>query len=459
MYELRNYQETAVQEALASPFRYEVFDMGLGKTLIMLDYLKRAGMKALVVAPMMVATRTWPQEIHKWTDFSHVLLHGPDKGDLYRQKADIKVINYDGVKWFYDQVVKYGSIDLRDRVLILDEPTAIKSHKSVRFKRLAPLRHFFRDTGIFNLGATPMPNGYQDLWSQYFMIDGGDALYRNYDDFEDEFFIRDKYNKYKVDLRPGADKIIQARVAPITSVLRAQDHLEMPESIFINVPVELPAGVRHQYNKFRDDYIMEFGRDLEHTLTADSAGIHSGKCRQVTQGAIYHEDGERDVKKRSYTPVHRAKLNALIQLLEEANGDPILCPIYFSFEYAEICSVMGYEVPLIAGGVPEWKKQQILDKWDKGEIPLLVVHPSSMSHGLNMQTGGHIIVWYGMPWSLEQYIQLNGRLIRPGQLNPVRIYFISAMDTADDRVALVLANKHATQEDFKLAFIRGFLRY
>lgn len=458
MYELRPYQKTAVEEALASPFRYEMFDMGLGKTLIMLDFLKRSGMKALVVAPISVATRTWPQEIRKWTDLSHVVLHGPDKGDLYRQRSDIKVINYDCIKWFYDQIVKYGSIDLRDRVLILDESTAIKSHKTTRFKRLAPIRHFFRDTGIFDLSAEPMPNGYQDLWTQYYMIDGGDALYRNYNDFEAEFFIRDKYNKYKVDLRPGADKIIQARVAPITSVLRAEDHVDMPDSLYMSIPVELPPGIRHQYNKFRDDYIMEFGANLEHTLIADSAGIHSGKCRQITQGALYHEGGEWTVKNRPYSTVHRAKLNALIQILEEANGEPILCPIYFSFEYTEICGVLGYEVPIIAGGVPEWKRQQILDKWDRREIPLLVVHPSSVSHGLNMQSGGHIIVWYGMPWSLEQYKQLNGRLIRFGQRNPVRVIFIRAVDTADDRVALVLENKNATQEDFRTALLTEFRR-
>lgn len=457
-YELRSYQERAVQEAMQAPYRYEAFDMGLGKTLIMLDFLKRTGMKALVMAPLLVATRTWPQEIRKWTDMSYTVLHGPDKGDLFRQKPDIKIINYDGAKWFYDQIVNHGSVDLKDRVLILDESTALKSPRTTRFKKVAPLRHFFRNTGVFCLSGEPMPNGYQDLWSQYYMIDGGDALYRTYEDYEAEFFIRNRYNKYDIQLRKGADLIIQKRVAPITSILRASDHLNMPESVFITVPVELPAGVRHQYNKFRDDYVTEFGKDLEYLLTADSAGVHSGKCRQLTQGAIYHDEGDQVVKKRSYTTVHRAKLNALIQLLEEANGSPVLCPIYFSFEYTEICAVMGYQVPIIAGGTPEREKQRTLDEWDKGNIPLLVVHPASVSHGLNMQTGGHIIVWYGMPWSLEQFNQLNGRLIRPGQRHPVRVYFISAVDTADDRVASVLENKNATQEDFKTAIVSEFLR-
>lgn len=453
MYELRNYQARAVEEAMASPFMYEAFDMGLGKTLIMLDFLKRTGLKALVMAPLLVATRTWPQEIRKWTDMSYTVLHGPDKGDLYRQKPDIKIINYDGAKWFYDQVAKYGSIDLKGRVLIMDESTALKSPKTTRFKRISPLRHFFKDTGIFCLSGEPMPNGYKDLWSQYFMIDGGNALYRTYGDFEDEFFIRDRYNKFDIRLRNGAAETIQKRVAPITSILRASDHLEMPESVFINVPVELPAAVRKQYNQFRDDYLMEFGNNDEHTLAADSAGVQSGKMRQITQGAVYHEDGDKSHKDRKYTTMHRAKLDALLLILEEAQRSPILCPIYFSFEYAEISEALGYAPPIIAGGTTDREKQRILDDWDAGEIPLLIVHPASVSHGLNMQTGGHIIVWYGRPWSLEQYNQLNGRLIRPGQKHPVRVMFISAVDTADDRVALVLANKSATQDDFKQAIL------
>ena len=264
MYTLRPYQETAVQEAVESPFRYEAFDMGLGKTLMMLDFLKRTGQKALVMAPLLVATRTWPQEIRKWTDMTYTVLHGTDKGDLYRQKSDIKIINFDGAKWFYDQIVKYGSIDLKDRVLIIDEATALKSHKSVRFKKVSPLRHFFKNNGIFCLSGEPMPNGYLDLWSQYFMIDGGDALYRTYQDYEDEFFIRNRYNKYDIRLRNGAMEIIQKRVAPITSILRASDHLTMPESVFIETKVELPPAARDMYNKFRDDYIVEFGKDLEY---------------------------------------------------------------------------------------------------------------------------------------------------------------------------------------------------
>lgn len=454
MYTLRSYQERAVLDAMHSPFRYMAFDMGLGKTLIMLDYLKRTGKKALVIAPLLVATRTWPHEIVKWTDFTFTVLHGEEKDELYHMTPDIKIISYDGIKWFYDMIVKHGPVDLKERVLILDEATAIKSPRSVRFKRLAPMRNFFKKTGVFCLSGEPMPNGYTDLWSQYFMIDGGHALYRTYQDFEDEFFIRNPYNRFDLKPRRSAIKTIQGRVAPITSVLRSHDHVDMPESVFIEVPVELPPKARQMYDEFKSEYVLEYGENLEHTLSADSAGVHSGKLRQLTQGALYHD--EPFTPNRGYTVIHEEKTKALLQLLEEANGKPILCPIYFSFEYKEICKALGRRPPLIAGGSSNHEKQQILNRWDRGDIPLLVVHPASVSHGLNMQTGGHIIVWYGRPWSLEQYNQLNGRLIRPGQKQSVRVYFISAVNTADDRVGKVLAMKDANQEDFKRAILEDF---
>ncbi len=452
---LRPYQERAVQEALENMIHYEAFDMGLGKTLIILEILRRAKMKALVVAPLLVATRTWPDEIKKWTSFSFTVLHGSDKDDLYKQKPDIKIINYDGIKWLHNKVEKHGSVDLKDRVLVLDESTAIKSPKSARFKYLARLRHFFKHNGIFCLSGEPMPNGYLDLWSQYYMLDGGQALYRTFNDYKAEFFIQNPYNRFDLKLRKNAAETIQRRVAPITSILRASDHLDMPEAVYIHVPIKLPPNVRQQYNQFRKDYLAQFGANAEYMVKADTAGVHSGKMHQVTQGAIYHDDGDLIVNNRSYTFIHSAKLQALAELLEEANGSPVLCPIYFSFEYTEIAGMLGYLPPAITGQTTSAEKQSILDKWDRGEIPLLIVQPRAVSHGLNMQTGGHIIIWYGRPWSLEQYNQLNGRLIRPGQKYPVRVYFISAEDTIDDKVAQVLMTKSATQEEFKQAILQG----
>lgn len=447
MYTLRPYQERAVQEAMADSYKYEAFDMGLGKTLITLDYLRRTGRKALVLAPLLVATRTWPQEIKKFTpDLTHVVLHGKDKGDLYRQKSDIKIINFDGLKWLYDQIAKYGSIDMKDRVLIIDEATCIKNPTSTRFRALKPMRHFFDNTGVFCLSGEPMPKGYMDIWSQYWMLDQGKALERSFSAYRKKYFYESGPPRWQVSLRDGAADAITKLIAPMTSILRAQDHLDMPESLFIEVPVELPKRVKEQYAVLKKEYLLEYGDDAELAVYADSAGVLSTKLRQLTQGALYGKD-------REYTVMHTAKLEALTRLVEEADGSPILCPIVFSFEATEIRRAFGYKVPLIAGGMSNREKQVILDDWDTGKLPLVLCQPASLSHGLNLQTGGHIIVWYGRPWSLELYNQLNGRLIRPGQKHPVRVYFISAQGTADDRVAKVLAEKGATQDAFKQAIL------
>ena len=450
MYTLRPYQERAVQEAIANSYMYEAFDMGLGKTLITLDYLRRTGLKAIVLAPLLVATRTWPQEIKKFTpELTHVVLHGKDKGDLYTQKSDIKIVNFDGLKWLYNQIAKYGSVDLKERVLIIDEATCIKNPTSMRFRALKPMRHFFANTGVFCLSGEPMPNGYKDIWSQYWMLDQGEALGRSFSAYRKKYFIESGPPQWRVSLKDGAADDIARLIAPMTSVLRAQDYLDMPETLFIEVPVDIPKRVKEQYAVFKKEYLLEYGEGLE--AYADSAGVLSTKLRQLTQGALYGKDKE-------YTVMHTAKLEALVRLVEEADGSPILCPIVFSFEATEIRRALGYKVPLIAGGTPEREKQAILDDWDAGKLPLVICQPASLSHGLNLQTGGHIIVWYGRPWSLEQYNQLNGRLIRPGQKHPVRVYFISAQGTADDRVAKVLAEKGATQDAFKQAIIDDLRR-
>lgn len=457
-YKLRGYQERAVQEAIDNPFMYEAFDMGLGKTLIMLDYLRRTGNRAVVVAPLLVAQRTWPQEIQKFTpELTYTVLHGRDKDDLYRQKPDIKIINYDGLKWFYNMIAKHGSVDLRGRVLILDESTQIKSPASVRFRALKPMRHFFAQTGAFCLSGEPMPNGYHDLWSQYFMLDHGKALGKNISEYRSRYFDSSGPPFWTMTLKPGADQEINRLVAPMTSVLKAEDHLEMPESYFIEVPVDLPRDVRTLYNSLKKDFIIKHGANLEHAITADSQGVLSGKLRQLVQGCMYSDGGEEEVGKRRYEVFHMEKIKAFLELYEQANGSPILCPIYFSFEYEELCKALKYRLPLIAGGTSLAEKEAILNQWDQGKVPVLVVHPQSVSHGLNMQTGGNKVIWMGRPWSLEHYKQLNGRLIRPGQTRAVTVHFISVQNSIDSRVASTLANKDATQSDFINAIMGEFL--
>lgn len=450
-YELEPYQERSVQMMMQNPFHYLAYEMGLGKTLIVLEYLRRTNQKALVVAPLLVAQRTWPNEIKKWGLFEgergSVVLHGKDKDLLMRADARVKVINYDGLKWMYNHIKNYGSNDLADRVLVIDEGTQIKSPSAVRFKVLKAAQHFFRK-GIFVLSGTPMPNGYIDLWSQYWMLDRGATLGRSFTEFKRRYFYESGPPRWVCELRPGAAEEIQRLIQPMTSVLRAEDHLTMPHVIQREVEVDLPTKVRKQYVNLQKEYVWE--HDLE-KWTVDSAGVLVNKLRQVTQGAMYKQEGGTE-----YDKLHEVKLDALESLVESAAGDPIVCAINFKFELDMIRKRFGYYVPCIAGGMHLTKKENILNAFGAGQVPLLLCHPASMSHGLNdLQQRGHIVVWYSLPWSLEHYQQLNGRLIRRGQKRSVMLFHLVAKDTIDGRISGVLKQKDVTQEDFKIAVLEG----
>lgn len=426
---LRGYQERAVEDMIKWRFHYLAYEMGVGKTLMVLEYLKRTNQKGLIVAPLLVAQRTWPAEVKKFGyPFKVALLHGPGKDILLRTDAELKVVNYDGLKWLGQQIEGRGSHDLSKRVLILDESTYIKSVSSKRFQVLRRAQHFFK-AGIFCLSGTPMPNGYPDLWTQYWMLDRGRALESTYTQYKSKYFYESGPPRFIISLKPGAAEHIQERIKPLTSALFAEDYVEMPDSTYTTWHIDLPKAVMEEYDKYQEEtpFISE--------------GTMTNKLRQITQGALYTNDiGAFDIK-------HFEKVNALKEILELANGSPVLCPIQFRFEVKMIQSELGY-IPLIAGGMNANEKLTILAKWDRGEIPLLLVHPGSLSHGVNMQFGGHWIVWYGLPWSLEQYQQLNGRLIRPGQTEPVKIIHISARGTKDQRVFEVLEKKDITQTDF-----------
>lgn len=447
---LEEYQERSVQMMMQNPFHYLAYEMGLGKTLIILEYLRRTNQKALVVAPLLVAQRTWPQEIRKWDafkDFDFVVMHGKDKDALMKTKARVKIVNYDGLKWVYDHVSKRGSNDLSDRVLVVDEGTCIKSPSSVRFRVLKAMQHFYK-RGIFVLSGTPMPGGYLDLYSQYWMLDRGAALGRSHSAFKRQYFWESGPPRWVCELRKGAGEEIQRLITPLTSVLRAEDHLKMPEVIQREVEVELPVESRKQYTKLQDDYVWANGDQL---WTVDTAGVLVNKLRQLTQGAMY-----RKAEGVEYDKLHEKKLDALESLVESAEGDPIVCPINFKFELDMINKRFGKVLPCIAGGMQLSAKDKILSAFSAGEVPLLLCHPASMSHGLNdLQQRGHIAVWYSLPWSLEHYQQLNGRLIRKGQKRSVVVYHLVARNTIDRRISEVLMRKDITQEQFKQAVLDG----
>ena len=440
-FKLRQYQEHAVREMIRQPFRYLAYEMGLGKTLMVLEYLFRTKQKAFIVAPLLVAQRVWPQETKKFGyPFKVAVLHGAGKEDMFRlPDIDLKVINYDGLKWLEEQIEKRGSHDLSQRVLILDEATCIKSGSTQRFKILQRAQHLFRK-GVFCLSGTPMPKGYEDLWSQYWMLDRGRALEPTNSKFIKKYFWQSGPPRYQTYLQPGSAETIQQLIKPLTSIMRAGDYIEMPEFTHTTWRVRLPEKVYDEYAELAEEALTSDGE------VSPTAGVVTNKLRQLTQGALYHEVGD-----HLYEIKHIEKITALLEILDLADGAPILCPIYFRFEADMIQKALAKKygtIPLIAGGMTQVEKQKILDQWDKRTIPLLLVQPSSLTHGVNMQYGGNWIVWYGLPWSLEQYQQLNGRLIRPGQKEPVKIIHIMALGTKDHRVFEKLEQKDITQEQF-----------
>ncbi len=442
---LRPYQERAIQLMQDNPYHYLAFDMGLGKTLTVLEYLRRTGKKAIIFAPLLVARNVWTAEIKKWGfDFSCAFVHGPNKEVALNSGSDILITNYSSIKWLYDYGIKHGGRFLRDRVVVFDESTAFKRPQSKRFKMLQAMQHLFKN-GVFNLSGEPLPNGYPGLWSQYYMLDRGRALGKTYSAYKDEFFFESGPPRFLLRLKSLAcATAIQNRVAHETSVLQAQDYIELPEALYHDIPVTLDDRSLSIYAKLLTESVLDL--EGEEPQVMPNVGSALNKMRQVCQGSVYLHSA--DNPSRDCKVLHTFKYDILKELVEHATS-PVLCAVHYLFEADMISQVMGYDVPLIAGGASEAHKAGLLLKWDRQELPLLLCHPASLSHGLNMQSGGNTIVWLSLPWSLEHYKQLNGRLIRPGQKKTVNVYHLVARGTIDEDVAALLKRKDATQQDFK----------
>lgn len=434
MLKLHEYQERAIRFCLKHKTVYLAMDLGLGKTAVALEVIKRTKQPAIVFAPLRVVYNTWPDEIKKWTPkLTYEIVHGLDKN--LKSKADILLINYDGIKWFSKEILK-KYVKWTKRNLILDESSMVKSPSTVRFKSLKKMFPLWGDIRLC-LSATPAPNGYQDLWSQYFLLDRGKRLFSSYYRFRGNYFNYTGPPLYKTTIRQGGYEAIKNNIEDITFRLDANDYLNMPESIYNNIPLVLPPKLRDKYKELEDNFFLEFA---ESEATAFSAAALSMKLRQFIQGAVYT-----DQKDGSFYPLHSLKFDALKELLETSAGQPILCPIQFKFERKMINEFMGKNVPCIAGGTTPSESTRYIHAWNKSEIPLLLCHPASLGHGVNLQAGGHNMLWFGLTWSLEHYQQLNGRLVRQGQKSSVTINHLIIKDTMDERVASVLKKKDATQ--------------
>lgn len=454
---LHDYQKKAIKFGLQHKQVYYAIDLGLGKTAINLHRLKilrNHGIKSIVLAPIPVMYNTWPQEIRDWgLDLSYEILHGPNKSyTLQKKNPDIFLMNYEGLKWFREAVQIYRP-HWKPRELTLDEGSWVKAPDRLRFKllkKMMPLWHERKSV----LSATPAPNGYHNLWTQYYVLDQGKTLLPTYYKFRGRFFHYTGPPMYKTLLIPGNDKVIQKIVAPITFRLENTDRPY--KIVYNNIPLRMPLKVQELYTTLEKDFFLEFD-DSE--ATAMSAAALSMKLRQFIQGAVYLD--EEPGKDRKYQVIHQIKTGALKALVESLDGNPLLCAIQFRFELDMINRAFKREVPYIAKGRKPAEVKYLLEQWNAGNIPLLLCHPASIGYGVNMQKSGYNLLWYSQTWSLEHYQQLIGRIARQGQKSKqVVISTLMMKDTIDELIAKAIQRKDITQKgllDALKIYTRRFL--
>ena len=323
------------------------------------------------------------------------------------------------------------------KALVLDESTLAKDSSSNRFGYLSAMRDMFEY--IANLSGTPSPNSLLDLWAQYYILDKGKALGSNYRSFRNKFFKQDPYRKYQWNIRFGAEAVIHRAIAPCTFQLTASDHISLPKRIFNTINVELCDKERKKYESFKKDFVLIL--DSAQVESLNQASL-SSKLRQFVQGFIYENllDGRREVHH-----IHDHKVTALRHLIAANPGKSILCFTQFKAEVNRLLKEFP-GTPVIDGQTKQADSNHYITQWNKQELPLLFAHPKSVSRGLNLQRGGHIAVWYALPWSLDDYLQANKRLHRPGQKEAVVIHHIVVPNTIDDTIAKALQTKGMTQQ-------------
>lgn len=416
-----------------------LLDMGLGKTvstLTAINNLIRRGMvkKVLVIAPLRVAGYTWPEEIKKWEhlerlQYSLVLGTATQRRKALGIKADIYITNRENVNWLIQEIGDLKSFDM----LVIDELSSFKSYKTNRFKAL--LKHRRDVDRVVGLTGTPAPNSLLDLWAEFRILDNGERLGRYITCYRDAFFRPGKRNQnivYDYIPLPGSEEEIYRKISDITISMKSQDHLKMPEKIINQVRVSLDSKERRAYDKLLKDYTLEID---DEDIDAVNAAALSNKLIQLSNGAVY--DNEKGIH-----CVHDRKLDALDEIVEAANGKPILVAYWFKHDLSRILE--RYEKSSLS--VKEIKGVQDFNDWNNGLIDIGLIHPQSAGHGLNLQKGGSIIVWYSLTWSLELYEQTNARLYRQGQKNTVFIHHIITEDTIDEDIISALDGKRYTQD-------------
>ena len=433
-YKAHEYQEYATKFIEDNEESAVFLECGLGKSVITLTAIKNLMARGdvnrvLVVAPLRVGKTTWPEEIGKWDHLgglTYAVAIGSvaERLNALKAQADITIINRENVEWLIDKSGMPFDYDM----LVIDELSSFKSFKAKRFKALLKVRP--KITRVVGLTGTPSSNGLMDLWAEFRLLDLGERLGRYITRYRLAYFTPDKRNAqvvFSYKPLPGAEERIYDKIDDITISMRASDYLKLPSLVMNTVVVEMGEKEKDIYDNLCDDMVVSLG---ESEIDAVNAASLSNKLLQMANGAVYGEE-------QSVHHIHDEKLNALEDLIESANGKPVLVAYWFKHDLARIKAKFPF--------VREIKTDADIRAWNRGEIEVGVIHPASAGHGLNLQTGGSTLIWFGLTWSLELYQQTNARLYRQGQKNTVVIHHIVTKGTIDERVLKALEKKEKTQ--------------
>ena len=435
-----DYQKFAVDFIAENPVAAILLDMGLGKTAITLTainellYDRFEAHKVLVIAPLRVARDTWPEELRKWEHLRglrYAVAVGTEterKAALW-EDADIYIINRENTQW----LIEDSGVSWKWDMVVIDELSSFKSHITKRFRALMRVRPKMKR--IVGLTGTPSSNGLMDLWAEFRLLDMGERLGRFIGEYRTSYFLPDKRNgqvifSYKP--LPGAEERIYNKISDITISMKSTDHLVMPELVSAEYSVRLSQLERNRYDELKQDLVLQLSGE---EITAANAAALSNKLCQMANGAVYDDGG-------STHHIHDRKLDALEDLIEASGGKPVLVAYWFKHDLARIIErLRKRHIPF-----SQLDTSESIQRWNREEFPVALIHPASAGHGLNLQSGGSTIIWFGLTWSLELYQQTNARLWRQGQKSEtVVIHHIISKNTIDERIMKALSEKDKTQ--------------
>ena len=441
--DLHNYQLAGVEHIIEHPYCGLFLDLGLGKTVtaltaieaLIFDYCEIDS--ALIVAPKRVAESVWQEEAEKWEHlkhltFSKIIGTQKQRHEAIRAQANIYIISRDNIAWL---CALYGGGKLPFDMVVIDELSSFKSYKSERFKAMRGARLYLKR--LVGLTGTPAPNGLIDLWPQIYLMDRGDRLEKTITRYREKYFRPGRTNGnvvFSYDLMEDSEYIIHKKIEDICISMKAEDYLEMPVRTDNYIKLRMPDDIKKKYEDFEKEKVIDLlnNQGEESAINVVNAAALSNKLLQFANGAIYDEN-------RNVYKVHDIKLEALKEMIEDANGQPVLIAWTFQFDRDRIKEYLKAYKPR------ELKTNKDIDDWNAGKVQVMLAHPASAGHGLNLQAGGHIIIWFGTTWSLELYQQFNGRLYRQGQKEHVVINHLILQGTHDEDVIRALKAKDQKQ--------------